>query len=62
VLEQVLEKARGDEELELKKAAAYALGKIGDPKAIPALERALEDKFFEVNDAASEALERIRGY
>jgi HEAT repeat protein len=45
----------------LAEAAAESLGKIGDPNALPALERAAEDGGVRTRLAAREALERICG-
>lgn len=39
--------------------AAFALGKIGDPKAIPALKKLLNDPDSELHDAAAEALKKL---
>jgi HEAT repeat protein len=45
----------------LAEAAAESLGKIGDPGALPVLERAAERGSLRTQLAAREALERIRG-
>lgn len=42
-------------------AAANALGELGDPDAVPALERALRERAYEVRRAAAAALGRVRG-
>jgi HEAT repeat protein len=41
--------------------AASELGRLRDPAAIPALERAAQDPVQEVREEAASALERIRG-
>jgi len=46
----------GDKEVRLRVAAAYALGDIGDPRAIEPLKAALNDKHEEVREAAATAL------
>lgn len=52
----------GDEWTEARKAAAEALGKMGEAarSAIPALERAARDKDDSVAGAARDALEKIK--
>ena len=41
--------------------AAHELGRLRDPAAIPALERAAQDPVAEVREGAASALERTRG-
>jgi HEAT repeat protein len=43
-----------------REAAAAALGKIGDPRAIEALQQALDDPVNTVREAAQTALERLK--
>ncbi|MEB2288810.1 MAG: HEAT repeat domain-containing protein [Anaerolineae bacterium] len=45
-----------DEAFEVRAAAAWALGKIGDPRAIEPLQVLLRDNYSPVRDAAAEAL------
>ena len=45
-----------DSNSDVRKAAAWALGKIGDSSAIPALKAALKDSDSDVKKAAMEAL------
>lgn len=46
----------GDENAQVRRAAARALGRIGEPMAIPALVKALDDSDREVQEAALDAL------
>lgn len=48
----------GSEDLEIRKAAAFALGRIGDARAVPALVEALEED-EEIVIAAADALAKI---
>ncbi|WP_448592213.1 HEAT repeat domain-containing protein [Thermoflexus hugenholtzii] len=43
----------------MRRAAAAALGNIGDPQALPALRQALQDQDVEVRQAAAEALLKL---
>jgi HEAT repeat protein len=43
----------------LRADAAYLLGKISDPKALPALRKAMKDKIHSVRDAAADARRKI---
>ena len=52
-------KALGDWNSSVRRAAAEALGAIGDPKAVPALVQALGDDRYKVRRAACEALVKI---
>ena len=52
--------ALGDEQKMVRMGAAYALGEIGDPKALPALRTAIKDSQKEVRDAASFASKQIQ--
>lgn len=49
----------GSEDLEIRKAAAIALGRIGDARAAPALVEVLEEEDAEMVIAASDALAKI---
>jgi HEAT repeat protein len=49
----------GSEDLEIRKAAAVALGRIGDARAAPALAEALEEEDAEMVIAAADALAKI---
>ena len=48
-----------DENSDVRKAAAEALGKIGDARAVEPLIAALKDRYSDVRQAASEALGKI---
>jgi hypothetical protein len=48
--------ALGDSDWDVRRAAAEALGKLGDPQAVPALIQALGDSDWDVRRAAAEAL------
>ena len=52
----------GDEDWQIRKAAAEALGRLGTRArpAVPALEEAIADEHGEVCVAASDALSKIR--
>lgn len=50
-----------DERIGTRESAAIALGEMGDGRAVPALEEALQDPELFVRDAASVALEKITG-
>jgi HEAT repeat protein len=52
-------KALGDSDSAVRRAAAEALGKLGDPQAVPALIQALGDSDSAVRRAAAEALGAI---
>jgi len=58
----VLISALKDEDSNVRRHAAKALGEIGDERAIGPLTEALDDEDEYVREAASEALEKIRGY
>ncbi|MFL6332483.1 MAG: sister chromatid cohesion protein PDS5 [Pyrinomonadaceae bacterium] len=49
----------GSEDLEIRKAATVALGRIGDARAAPALVQALEEEDSEMVIAAADALAKI---
>ena len=50
-----------DEEYEgLRYKAAYGLGELGDGRAIPYLQKSLEDKSESVRNAAQEAIEKLK--
>ena len=51
--------ALGDDSNAVRRAAAEALGKLGDPQAIPALIKALGDYWYDVRRAAAEALGKL---
>jgi hypothetical protein len=51
--------ALGDSDWDVRRAAAEALGKLGDPQAVPALIQALGDSDVGVRRAAAEALGKI---
>ena len=44
---------------DIRKNAAEALGKIGDPRALEALTQAMQDKDIPVRDAAEAALAKF---
>ena len=50
-----------DEDHEARRQAAEALGRIGEPSALPALERAEQSSDPYLSQAAREAIARIRG-
>jgi HEAT repeat protein len=52
--------ALGDSDWDVRRAAAEALGKLGDPQAVPALIQALGDSDRDVRRAAAEALGATR--
>jgi len=54
-----LREAMKDKDVEIRKAAALALGNIKDPAAVPPLIEALEDNDPQVRKYAAEALEKI---
>jgi HEAT repeat protein len=58
-LEPYLRQVLKDEDWRIRRAAAEALGQIGDPQATPALIQALRDEDFWVRRAAAEALGQI---
>jgi len=49
-----------DEDGKIRKDAAYALGEIGDPRAVEPLEEALGDKYKYVREALEKALQKIK--
>ena len=49
-----------DKDSGVRKAAAYALGNIGDQRAVEPLIRTLRDEYWYVREAAAEALEKIK--
>jgi hypothetical protein len=51
--------ALGDSGWDVRRAAAWALGKLGDPQAVPALIQALGDSDRDVRRAAAEALGKL---
>ena len=46
--------------MRVREAAAWALGEISDARAAKPLSKALKDEEEEVQEAASEALEKIK--
>jgi HEAT repeat protein len=50
-----------DEDHEARRQAAQALGHIGEPSALPALERAEHSSDPYLSQAAREAIARIKG-
>jgi energy-coupling factor transporter ATP-binding protein EcfA2 len=58
-LEPYLRQVLKDEDWRIRRAAAEALGQIGDPQATPALIQALQDEEWLVRQAAAEALGQI---
>ncbi len=50
----------GNEQLELRLAAALALGRLGNPRALPALQSALLDKELAVRQAAEGSILRLK--
>jgi anti-anti-sigma factor len=50
-----------DSDSEVRRYAAWALGLLGDPSAIPALQAALEDGELRVRQTAAESLEKLTG-
>jgi HEAT repeat protein len=48
-----------DEDWEVRKEAAEALGKIGDPRALPELERLAREN-SDASEKAREAIEKIK--
>lgn len=54
-----LQEALRNEDADVRQAAAWALGEIGDPQAVPALQEALKDEDADVRRAAAEALGEI---
>ena len=46
---------------EIRAAAAIALGTIGDPRAVPVLEKTAMDQNVMVRSSAERALRRLRG-
>ena len=55
----VLIQALGDSDEYIRRAAAEALGKLGDPQAVPALIEALGDDWDDVRRAARQAFQQI---
>jgi len=51
--------ALGDSDRDVRRAAAEALGDLGDPQAVPALIQALRDDWEAVRRAAAEALGKL---
>jgi HEAT repeat protein len=51
--------ALGDSDRDVRRAAAEALGKLGDPQAVPALIQALGDSDRAVRRAAQQAIQQI---
>jgi HEAT repeat protein len=51
--------ALGDSDRDVRRAAAEALGKLGDPQAVPPLIKALGDSDWDVRRAAAEALGKL---
>lgn len=56
---QILAQALKDSEWHVRQAAAESLGKLGDPRGVPALHEALKDSDWAVRQAAAESLGRI---
>jgi HEAT repeat protein len=52
--------ALGDSDWDVRRAAAEALGAIGDPQAVPALIKALRDRSEDVRHAARQAIQQIQ--
>jgi ParB-like chromosome segregation protein Spo0J len=52
-------RALGDSDRAVRRAAAEALGKLGDPQAVPALIQALWDSDWDVRRAAQQAIQQI---
>ncbi|MCL5284129.1 MAG: HEAT repeat domain-containing protein [Armatimonadetes bacterium] len=60
-VEPLISAIDGASDMALLEEAVVALGKIGDPRAIPCLERALRDSYLSVRQRAAWALGRIGG-
>ncbi|NDJ86346.1 MAG: HEAT repeat domain-containing protein [Chloroflexi bacterium] len=58
IVETLIEMA-GDDEAEVRAAAAKAMGMIAEKKVVPALKEALKDADKDVRAAATEALGKI---
>jgi HEAT repeat protein len=58
-----MERLEDDHEREVRVAAAWALGEIGDARAMLALDRAsLYDRREDVRDAAAQAITRLKSH
>ncbi len=55
----LLQALRDEDKDNVRRAAIWTLGKIGDPQAVPALIQALQDEDKDVREAAAEALGQI---
>jgi len=58
-VEELIKKLKNDNWFVTRRAAAKALGKIGDTRAVKPLIKALEDENWDVRKAAAEALEKL---
>ena len=58
-VDNLMRKLKGDHDNEVRWAASLALGQIGDPRAVPALEEALKDRDRYVRYGAVKSLETL---
>ncbi|NIM05558.1 MAG: hypothetical protein GTN65_08055, partial [Armatimonadetes bacterium] len=54
----LIQRVQADPEPEVRRVAAAALGMIGSPRAVPALQQALQDR--EVQAVAQQALAKLK--